>query len=68
METINKWLEDSDVLSIFPSCVWKIQLTAESRDSINSNIFRLIKQINPDFAEIPPGGSWQSMQGLHNHA
>ena len=57
---------DSEVLSIFPTCIWKIQLTPGFRQRVNSEILQLINQINPELAEIPPGGSWQSGQDLHN--
>ena len=66
MSEIDKWMESSDVLSIFPTCVWKIQLTPGFSQSINSNILHVINQINPVWAEIPPGGSWQSGQDLHD--
>ena len=59
-------MEASEVLSIFPTFVWKIQLTSEFRQRVNSNILQLIDQIKPDLAEIPPGGLWQSGQDLHN--
>ena len=59
-------MEDSDVLSIFPTCVWKIQLTSEFRQKVNSQILQVINQVNPDLAEIPPGESWQSGQDLHD--
>ena len=62
----DKWLEASEVLSIFPTCVWKIQLTSRFRRKINSKILQVINQINADLAEIPPGGSWQSGPDLHN--
>ena len=58
-------MEASEVLSIFPTFVWKIQLTSEFRQRVNSNILQLIDQIKPDLAEIPPGGLWQSGQDLH---
>ena len=59
-------MEDSDVLFIFPTCVWKIQLTSEFRQRVNSQILQVINQVNPDLAEIPPGESWQSGQDLHD--
>ncbi len=62
----DKWQEASEVLSIFPTCVWKIQLKSRFRRKVNSKILQVIEQINPDLAEIPPGGSWQSGQDLHN--
>ena len=66
MKSKDKWMEDSEVLSIFPTCVWKIQLTPEVRQRVNSNILQVITQLKPDLAEIPPGESWQSGQDIHN--
>ena len=66
MSEKDKWMEASEVLSIFPTFIWKIQLTSEIRQRVNSNILQVIDQIKPDLAEIPPGGSWQSGQDLHN--
>ena len=65
MSDKDKWLEDSEVLSIFPTCVWKIQLRSGFHQEVNSKILELINQINPDLANISPGQSWQSNQGLH---
>lgn len=62
----DKWMEDSDVLSIFPTHVWKIQLTSGYRQRISSGILQVINELNPDLGGIPPGGSWQSAQDLHN--
>ena len=66
MSEKDRWMEDSDVLSIFPTCIWKIQLTSTFRQRVNSQILEVINQINPDLAEIPPGESWQSGQDLHD--
>ncbi|MEX2124609.1 MAG: 2OG-Fe(II) oxygenase family protein [Woeseia sp.] len=62
----DKWMEESDVLSIFPTHVWKIQLTPGHRQRISSGILQVINELNPDFGGIPPGGSWQSAQHLHH--
>ena len=59
-------MEVFDVLSIFPTCVWKNQLTSGFRQRVNSKILQVINQSNPDLAQIPPGESWQSGQDLHN--
>ena len=66
MSEIGKWMKGSDVISIFPTCVWKIQLSSGLSQTLNSKIFQVINQINPDLAEIPPGESWQSGQDLHD--
>ena len=65
MSKKDTWLKDSEVLSVFPTLVWKIQLTSEFRQRVNSSILRVIDPLKPDLAELPPGGSWQSGQDLH---
>ncbi len=67
MNPKDNWMEASEVLSVFPTCVWKIQLASEFRQSVNSSILQVINQIKPDLAEIPQGESWQSGPDLHNH-
>lgn len=67
---MDKWMEASDVLSVFPTFVWKIQLTSGWRQRINSDVLQdlneILNEINRDIGGIPPGSSWQSGQNLHN--
>jgi len=58
-------MKASEALSFFPTFVWKIQLTSKFRQRVNANVLHVINQIKPDWAELPPGASWQSGQGLH---
>lgn len=68
MSTIDdKWIEESDILSIFPTFVWKIQSSPEFHQKVNTKILKALNQLNPDLADIRPGGSWQSNQQLHKH-
>ena len=66
MSAKDKWMEVSEVLAIFPTCIWKIQLTSGFRQSVNSKIIEVLNQINPGLANIPQRGSWQSGQDLHH--
>jgi len=61
----DNWIEESDTLSIFPTHVWKIQSTPEFYEKVNAKILKALNELNPDLADIPPGGSWQSNQQLH---
>lgn len=61
----NSWIEDSDILSLFPTCVWKIQSTPEFYENVNTQILKALNELNPDLADIPSGSSWQSNQQLH---
>jgi uncharacterized protein (TIGR02466 family) len=61
----DKWIEDSGVLSVFPTFVWKVQSTSEFYMKVNAKILEVLNTVNPGLADIPAGGSWQSEQQLH---
>ena len=61
----DSWIEDSDILSIFPTFVWTIQSTSKFYEKVNSKILKALYQMNPDLADISLGDSWQSNQQLH---
>ena len=61
----DNWIENSDVLSIFPTFVWTIQSTPEFYENVNTKILKALNRMIPDLADIPPGESWQSNQQLH---
>ncbi len=61
----DNWIETSDILSIFPTFVWKIQSTPEFYEQVNPAILKALNRINPDLAELRAGESWQSNQQLH---
>lgn len=57
-------IEASDVLSLFPTLVWKIQLTSEFHERVNGKIIEALDNINPLMADMTPGEAWQSDQKL----
>ena len=59
------WLEDSDVLSLFPTLVWKIQLRAQIHDPIDASALGLLHSLRQGLAELKPGEAWQSGHALH---
>jgi uncharacterized protein (TIGR02466 family) len=59
------WIENSDVLSIFPTFVWTIHSTAEFHQPLNGRILGALHEMNPQLSAISPGESWQSEQNLH---
>lgn len=61
----DQWIEESDVLSVFPTFVWKVQSTPEFSMRVNAKILEALNRINPGLADIPAAGSWQSEQQLH---
>lgn len=63
--SMDRWIDESDVLSIFPTLVWKIQWTSDFYERINSRIRESLNGMNPRLAELSAGEAWQSDQQLH---
>ena len=59
------WIERSDVLSIFPTNVWKIQLASKAAESANKNILKALKTVRPLPNELQRSEGWQSNKDLH---
>lgn len=60
-----RWIENSDVLSIFPTLIWKIELTSEAQKAVNTNILEALEDIRPSGADIISAKGWQSNKDLH---
>ena len=50
---------------MFPSLVWKIQLEAGLRESLNSKIGAALADLRRELPPLEPGRGWQSGQALH---
>ncbi len=61
----NAWVEASDVIPMFPTLVWKIQLKAEFHDPMDAKILATLARIRRDLPELGLGQGWQSDQTLH---
>ncbi len=48
IEEHKRWMAASDVIPMFPSLVWKIQLEAGLRDSLNSRIGAALADLRRD--------------------
>ena len=59
------WIEASDVIPMFPTLVWKIQLQAKVRDAINAKILATLERLRRNLPALGPGHGWQSDQTLH---
>lgn len=65
VENNESWIEASDVISMFPTLVWKVQIKSELRDAIAVKILAALADIRQDAPELMPGQGWQSEQTLH---
>ena len=59
------WIENSDVLSLFPTLVWKIQLRAEVHEPIDASALGLLHSLRQGLPELKTGEAWQSSHALH---
>jgi uncharacterized protein (TIGR02466 family) len=62
------WLEASDVVPMFPSLVWKLQVEPGRRDAMRERILAAIAELRSDLPPLAPGSGWQSAQALHQRA
>ena len=59
------WIQASDVIPMFPTLVWKISLTPELRDAIDTKVMATLESLRRDLPALEPGQGWQSEQTLH---
>ena len=64
-EDSTNWMEASDVIPMFPTLVWKIQLRQELRQRIEAGIVPVLDELRRDLPRLTPGQGWQSKQTLH---
>lgn len=61
----DRWKDASDVIPMFPTLVWKVQLSAQLREAIDTNASAALARMRRDMPAIPPGKGWQSIPTLH---
>src|SRR2546421_7336578 len=61
----HSWIENSDVVSLFPTLVWKIQLRAEVHEPIDAAALGLLHWLRQGQPELKSGEAWQSAHALH---
>ena len=59
------WIEASEVIPMFPTLVWKLQLNADLRQAMEARILAALEGIRRDLPRLAPGLGWQSEQILH---
>lgn len=59
------WIEVSDVIPMFPTLVWKIELKAGMRQSINPMIIAALAELRREAPPLARGHAWQSDHRLH---
>ena len=55
----------SDVISMFPTLVWRVELDDPARDAIETKGLAALARMRRDLPPPAPGEGWQSIQTLH---
>lgn len=64
-EQSNSWIESSDVLSLFPTCIWNLQLKTKAYEAINTDIRKVLNDMRRDLPPLKSGEAWQSDKELY---
>ena len=60
-----RWSGASDVIPMFATLVWKIELEAQLREAIGAQALAALARMRRDLQPLAPGQAWQSVQSLH---
>lgn len=60
-----RWSDASDVIPMFPTLVWKIELQAQLRETIDAEAYAALSRMRRELPPLAPGEGWQSVQTLH---
>ena len=60
-----RWVHASDVVPMFPTLVWKIQLEEQLRNMISARALPALSLMRSQKLPLTPGQGWQSVQTLH---
>jgi uncharacterized protein (TIGR02466 family) len=63
----DSWIEASDVIPMFPTLVWKIQVSKDLHESMDARILTALDGMRLGLPVLAPGEGWQSEQMLHRH-
>ena len=62
------WIEASNVIPMFPTLVWKIQVRPSRRDAMAVQILPALAAMRAKAPPLQAGRGWQSEQALHERA
>jgi uncharacterized protein (TIGR02466 family) len=60
-----RWISASDVIPMFPTLVWKVQLEAQLDRAIDAKMLAALARMRKALPALAPGHGWQSIQTLH---
>ena len=63
----DRWRESSDVVTLFPTLVWKVELKADFHEALDAEIIAALARMRMGLPAVATGQAWQSEQRLHQH-
>jgi uncharacterized protein (TIGR02466 family) len=60
-----RWVSGSEVIPMFPTLVWKVQLETQLRKGIDAEMLGALARLRRVTRPLAPGHGWQSIQTLH---
>jgi uncharacterized protein (TIGR02466 family) len=60
-----RWVSGSEVIPMFPTLVWKVQLEAQLRKGIDARMLAALVRMRKVAPPLAPGQGWQSIPTLH---
>jgi uncharacterized protein (TIGR02466 family) len=64
VQSSRRWMESSEVVPMFPTFVWKLQIEAGLRDALREHILAALAVMREGLP-LARGAGWQSAQELH---
>lgn len=65
IEPGKRWMQASEVIPMFPSLVWKIELEPGERDALNARLDAALTELRRELPPLAAGQGWQSEPALH---
>jgi uncharacterized protein (TIGR02466 family) len=59
-----RWVSSSDVIPMFPTLVWKVELEAQLHKQIDAQVSAVLARLRGPLPPLAPGHGWQSIQTL----
>ncbi|MBL4783558.1 MAG: 2OG-Fe(II) oxygenase family protein [Porticoccaceae bacterium] len=65
MTISRQWLESSDVIPVFPTLIWQLQLSPDALTAVNTQLLQTLSALRSDSGQAGHSSSWQSRGDLH---
>ena len=61
-----RWRESSDVVTMFPTLVWKVELQADFHETLDTEILAVLTRMRMGLPAVATGQAWNRSNGCTN--